>query len=345
MTLMLKEIFEQPTVIKAAIDGNYDLAKKLCVEIEKRKIKYVYLAGRGTSDHAGIYFKYILETYTHLPVALAAPSILTMYDGKVDFTDGLVVGISQSGEAADVLEVIKRANKQNALTMSITNFEKSPLASESNYHFCCNAGLEKSVAATKTFTAEMVICALITALLSKEDDLLKQVLSISDLIKNYLENYSIDKKAVKLLKDKKECFVLARGMNYPISLEATLKIQETCYVRARGYSISDFYHGPLAMLEKDMPVILIAPEGASTKDIKEIVMRLKDNDCSIISFTNIDSIKEDSSGIIDLPSGLNDFISPFISAVAIQRYACDLSLLKGLNPDNPRNLKKVTITK
>lgn len=345
MIYMEKEINEQPKVLEHLLLKSIEKAKELCEDIKKRDIKFIYLAGRGTSDNAGVYIKYIIETYVGIPVALAAPSVITLYNGKPNLKECLVIGISQSGEALDVLEVIRLANVQEALTMTITNFEKSPLAKEAMYHFNCYAGEEKSVAATKTFTSEMYIGAIITAVLLNKEKLLQMVKDIPNKAKNYLSNYIINKEAVNTLKNKKECFVLARGMNYPIALEAALKIQETCYIRARAYSLSDFYHGPLAMLEKDMVVILIAPNGQSLKDTLAMIEKLNENKCIIISFTNNSEVKNKSTYSIDIFDNMNDFESPILNAISIQRFALKLSLLKGLNPDNPRNLRKVTLTK
>ncbi|MBN2853512.1 MAG: SIS domain-containing protein [Clostridia bacterium] len=345
MTFMEKEINEQPDVLALLLDKSLSKAEELCKEIKKRNINFVYIAGRGTSDNAGVYIKYILETYAKMPVALAAPSVITLYHGKPDLKDCLVIGISQSGEALDVLEVIKLANEQGAVTLSITNYDESPLAKLAAYHFNCFAGEEKSVAATKTFTSEMFIGAIITAALSDNDELTRWIHEIPGKAKKYISEYVIDINAVNSLKDENECFVMARGMNYPIALEASLKIQETCYVRARAYSLSDFYHGPFAMLQDQTNVIMIAPEGESINDTLDMVQKLNAVGCKVISFTNNKMIKDCSTHNIEIYNDMNDFESPIINAIAIQRFALKLSLAKGLDPDHPRNLRKVTLTK
>jgi len=345
MTYMEKEIKEQPSILENLFIKTFKKANILKEQIKKKDIKYIYLAGRGTSDNAGVYLKYIMESYVGIPVALAAPSVITLYNGKLNLKECLVIGISQSGEALDVLEVINLAKKQGAITLTITNYENSPLAKISDFHFNCFSGEEKSVAATKTFTAEMFIGAIITATLSDNKDLLELVKNIPNKAKQYIEEYDINDSAIQLMKDKQECFVLARGMNYPIALEGALKIQETCYVRARAYSLSDFYHGPLAMLQENTYVILIAPKGESSKDIIKIIEKLNDNKCIIIAFTNDEDISELCTKSINIYNDMSDFESPILNAIAIQRFALQLSLSKGLNPDQPRNLRKVTLTK
>ena len=345
MTLMMKEIGSQPDVLEKVLLENSEQVKKLCSEIKNRKIKFLYMAARGTSDHAAVYTKYIMETHTGIPVAFAAPSVITVYGGKPNLADALVVGISQSGKAEDVLEVIRHARLQGALTASITNYDSSPLAVESEYHFRCYAGEEKSVAATKTFTAQMMVMAMITAELSGNDNLLNELRQVpaklSELIK---ETDYIDKVAGKF-KAMEECFVLSRGTNYSIALEGALKIQETCYVRAKAYAISDFYHGPLALLDDEIPVFVIAPKGKISGDAKALMRVLNKYGIQTVAVTNDISISKTASLVISIPKGITDFTSPFLSAVAMQIFACRLSIAKGLDPDNPRNIKKVTITR
>jgi len=345
MTYMEKEIKEQPLILENLFIKTVEKANRLKKVIKEKDIKYIYLAGRGTSDNAGVYLKYIMESYVGIPVALAAPSVITLYNGKLNLKECLVIGISQSGEALDVLEVINLAKKQGATTLTITNYDESPLAQIASFHFNCYSGEEKSVAATKTFTAEMYIAAIITAILSDDKNLLELVKNIPNKAKEYITEYAINGKAIQLMKDKQECFVLARGMNYPIALESALKIQETCYVRARAYSLSDFYHGPLAMLQENTHVLLIAPEGESSKDIIKIVEKLNDNKCIVIAFTNDEKVRNLCTESINIYNTMNDFESPILNAIAIQRFALQLSIAKGLNPDQPRNLRKVTLTK
>jgi len=345
MTLMQQEINSQPDVLEGLIDKSLPKVDALCDEIIERDIKLVYIAARGTSDHAAVYSKYILETYTGIPVAFAAPSIITVYDADINLKDALVVGISQSGKAEDVLSVVKHANSQGALTVCLTNYDDSPMAKEGKYHFSCMAGEEKSVAATKTFTAQMMIMALLVSRLSGRDDLLERLRMIPTRIRQFLNNCKIDTGLIEKLRDMNECFVLARGKNYAIALEGALKIQETCYVRAKAYATSDFYHGPLALLDEKIPVFLIAPLSRTSHDTREILKRISDYGIKTIAVTNDGEIEKMASDVIRIPDGIRGIDSPFVTAVAMQQFACMLSLAKGLDPDNPRNIKKVTITK
>lgn len=346
MTEMLKEIKQQPETLKRCIENNNALLSQIICEIKKKNIDNLLIAARGSSDHSGIYGKYIIEHELGLPVSLCAPSIITLYGRKLNLKNTLVVGISQSGKAEDVLEVIKNAKSQNALSISITNNTESPLANLTDFHLFADAGIEKSVAATKTFTAQMMLLALLTAKWSGNKTLFNELEIVPENIKNILEMEEMIEAKAQLCRNMKDGFVLARGINYPIALEGALKIQETTYIKTKGYAISDFYHGPFAMVEQGTNIIVFAPEGPSLSDAKEIVEKLERVKAEIVLVTNTKGEFEDKDKIIfKIPTTSNDLVSPFYNTLWAQIFACKLSLAKGLDPDLPRNLKKITITR
>lgn len=345
MIKMWEEILEQPEVLERCINSNRETIKNIVEAIERKNITSVVIAARGTSDHAGIYGKYIIEYEMGIPVSLSAPSIITIYQKKLDLSNSLVVGLSQSGEAADVLEVIKSANSCGAVTVSVTNNPESPLAAKAKYHLFCNAGLEKSVAATKTCITEMYLLAQLVAEWSGNEDINKELSIISNNISKMFEKKEEIIKKLERYRFMDECFVLARGINYPIAMESALKIQETCYVRAKAYATSDFHHGPFAMIQKDMPVIVYAPNGPSLKDVTEMIKKLKQSAAEVIVVSNNKEVLDMGDCAFEIPQTSNDMISPFYNVVIAQMFACGLSLVKGLNPDAPRGLNKVTITR
>lgn len=345
MVHMWNEILEQPNALKKCAAGSKPVISKLVEEIRKRNISSVVIAARGTSDHAAIYTKYILEYMLGIPVALAAPSIITIYNRKLKLENNLVMGISQSGKAADALEVIKSANKCGALTVSITNDSNSPLANEACYHLFCDAGVEKSVAATKTFTTEMMLAAQLVAEWSGDNEMKKELERVPDNVSTIFNQADDIIRKVERYRFMNECFVLARGINYAAAMEAALKIQETCYVRAKAYAASDFHHGPFAMVEDNMPVIMYAPNGPSLKDMEEMAGKVKNAGAEVVVVSNNEHMLEAANCSFTIPQTDNDIVSPFYNAVVAQMFACRLSLAKGLNPDAPRGLKKVTITK
>lgn len=345
MAQMWDEIMEQPEVLGRCLRSNERVLAGLVAGIKSRQVSSIIIAARGTSDHAAVYGKYVFEMLTGLPVSLAAPSVFTMYGKSVNMANSLVLGISQSGKAADVLEVIRAANAQGAVTGTITNFTDSPLAAEARYHLYCDCGLERSVAATKTFTAQLYLLAQLAAVWTANDDFLRALAAIPGGMLKTFETAGDIARKVERYRFMKECFVLARGVNYAIALESALKIQETTYVRAKAFATSDFHHGPFAMIEKDMPVIVYAPEGPSLEDVSGMIRKLKDHEAEIVVVSDNEELQRYGDCFLEIPKTGNDFISPFYNVAVAQMFACRLALARGLNPDSPRGLNKVTITR
>jgi len=345
MSQMWFEIQEQPQVLKNCLEKNQNTLISLAQVLKEREINHVIIAARGTSDHAAIYAKYLIEIKMGIPVTLAAPSVFTLYNKTLLFNNSLVIGISQSGKAADVLEVIRAAKVQGVPTLSVTNDEASPLAQEAQFHLYCAAGVEKSVAATKTFTSQIYLLAQLVALWSGDEAFKAELARVPALITQIIENADQVKNKVERYRFMNECFVLARGINYAIALEGALKIQETTYVRAKAYATSDFHHGPFAMVDDHMPVVIFAPQGPSLKDIHEMIQKLKNAGADLLIVSNDAETLAMGNCSLEIPSEVNDFISPFVNVVTAQIFACNLAKLRGLNPDAPRGLSKVTITR
>lgn len=342
---MKQEIFQQPDVLKNCLDIYKTTLRDVVADIASREIHTVIIAARGTSDHAAVYGKYLIEHKIGIPVSLAAPSILTMYGSKINFENTVVIGISQSGMAEDVLEVVKKAKEQGTLALSITNNEKSLLAEAADYHLFTNAGLEESVAATKTFTSQMMMIALLVALWADDKEMYNSLADVPESIRKVLDMNKEIKAIAQGYTDMDSCFVLARGLNYPIALESSLKIQETSYVKAKGYAISDFHHGPFAMVDENTLIIVFAPQGNSYEDAREMIEKLNETGVQVIVVTNDRKFDLKNNHVFYIPESEHDYITPFYNAVWAQLYACNLSLLRGLNPDCPRGLNKITITR
>ncbi|HEY8462548.1 MAG TPA: SIS domain-containing protein [Bacillota bacterium] len=344
MVKMWDEIREQPEVLARSLQ-NLQLIREVVKAIRSRNIDFVYIAARGTSDHAAVYGKYLMETILGIPVALAASSVLTVYQRSLKLKNALVIGISQSGKAADALEVIRNANAQGAITLTITNAPDSPLASEAQFHLCCNAGLEISVAATKTFTAELFLLAQLVAEWAADEGLKQELAQVpGKLTETFKLSEDIAQKAIRY-RFMNECFVLARGINYAIALETALKIQETNYVRAKAFAVSDFWHGPIAMVDQEIPVIVLAPKGPSLQDVEAMIAKLQTVQAELLIVSNQCEILRQGACSFAIPETENDAISAFFNVCVAQIFSCQLALIKGLNPDRPRGLNKVTITK
>jgi len=346
MTKMLNEIFQQPKVLEGIENENKDILTALVKELNEKKINHAVLSGRGTSDHAAVYGQYMLGIYKNVVTALAIPSCITLYNGKPDMANDLVIGISQSGEAADALAVIETANSQGAVTVAITDNKQSPMAKIAKYHLYCNAGLEESVAATKTFTAQMYLLALLTAYWSGSSELLNSLRTLPDSLKKAVESISsIVMPRVERYRYMEEGFVLARGFCYSIALEMALKIQETCYIKMQGYAVSDFYHGPLAQINSEVPVIILAPVGEAFEDLEAMIDRITSMGTQVMVVTDDKALAKKYENSVLLAALGSEATSVFLFAVFAQCFAEHLSVSKGLNPDSPRALKKITITK
>lgn len=339
MTWMEKEIKEQPAKLTESYEFNKFKIIELAKLIKEKSIDRCIVAARGSSDHAAIFFKYLMEIYTDMSVSLAAMSVLSLYKGNIKFNKTLVIGVSQSGGAADVENYLKVANDSGALTVAITNDQESIVAKAGQISLFMNVGIEKSVAATKTMTTEMYLLARIVEHLS----LNKELRDSLDLAPHSMSLvFSLKEEIVsiaKKYKDTKSLVILGRGLNLAVAFEGALKIQETCYIEARGFAISDFHHGPFASIQEGSKVIILATKGVTFDNACEMIEKCKGIDADVETLTNDVSL----SPSICLPL-CDEIQAPFILMVALQLLALEISLCKSLNPDQPRRLKKVTVT-
>ena len=344
MTLMHKEIMEQPEVLGRLYERNKETILSLVEELRARRVTKAVFAGRGTSDNAAVFAQYLLGVYKGVVSALAIPSSMSAYGADMHFEDCLVAGISQSGQASDALFVLTQAGEKGAPTLAITNDEASPMAKRAKYHLFCAAGEEKSVAATKTFTAQMYLAARLAAEWSANGDLSAALDRVPEQMEKFLAS---PPEALSLLVERfryaDDGFVLSRGFNYPVALECALKLNETCYMKIKGYSVSDFYHGPLAQLDEKTPVLMLAPRGALFEDICALLCRMASLGVRANVVTDDAGLAREYNGVL-LPHTGHEASSAFIFTAFAQLFAENLSVSRGLNPDEPRNLKKVTLT-
>ena len=345
-TIMSKEIEEQINILAQIEEKNKTVLTKIAQEVKNKNITHATLAGRGTSDHACKYGIYMLGTFCNMVAGDVCASVITLYDSKPNFNNNLIIGISQSGKAADMIEVLKQGNSSGAITVAITNDENSPMANTAKYHLFCNAEKEISVAATKTFSAQLALIAYLTGYISENTKLLENLRKIPIYLKETLNNskIKIEKCAEKLI-PAYDAFILARGYLFPIALETALKIQETCYIKSKGYAISDFYHGPLAQIDEKTPIVLLAGKGHAFKDACDMIEKLQSLGNNPTVITNDIELSKKIENSVLLPDNDYEPTSIFIFTIFIQSLAEYVSVNRGLNPDSPRALNKVTITK
>lgn len=352
---MRDEIRQQPAAIERTLKSEWKLTQKLRSVFENRRPRFIVLAARGTSDNAAQFGRYLIEMTTGIPVSLAAPSIYTLYQARVDLKDSLVVAISQSGESTDTNMVLERAKEAGAITIGITNEPESSLAKLAEYTFLVQAGKEKSVAATKTYSGQLFVFYLLAHALGaaiqldelkKLPDLAQAALKLEPEIAERAERYRFMDHAV----------VIGRGLNYANSFEYALKLMETCYVVAERFSSADLLHGPIAMLDASFPAFVLAPSGVTWQPIRELIERLISIKAETLVFTdksNKDAQKVPGleKRVVSIPVALSrksalpeEVYTPIPYIIPGQLFAASLADVKGLNPDQPRTLSKVTRT-
>jgi glucosamine--fructose-6-phosphate aminotransferase (isomerizing) len=343
-THLYKEIHEQPEVLEYLLNNERDKIIEIASLIDKLKPSNVIIAARGTSDNVGRYAKYLLGAENGLNVGLAAPSLFTIYKKPPRFKNSLVMGISQSGQSPDIVAVLAEAQRQGAQTLAITNDPESPLADTVDMTVNLHAGVEKSVAATKTYTTSLLAVAMLSAALSKSAAMWDALDGIPKAVLKTLEIDPLAVIAASRWRFTNRCVVIGRGFNYASAFEIALKLKELTYIIAEPYSPADLLHGPFAIVERDFPVIVIAPNGAILPNIKKLLEDL----CQTGADTLIISDDKDTLNMGDLPLRLPyplpEWLSPIASIVAGQLFALRLTETKKLDIDRPRRLKKVTRT-
>jgi len=342
---LYQEIHEQPQVLQKVLEKGSGDIQQLAEEIQRRQIRYVVLAARGTSDNAGRYAKYLLGMANGLVVALATPSTFTIYEQPPRLEDCLVLGISQSGKSPDIVAVLAEACRQGALTAAITNVVDSDLAQEGDFVIGLYAGEECSVAATKTYTSELMVIALLSASLAKNDQMQDSVRRIPDVIATTLSMEEQVVEVVQRFRYMRECVVIGRGYNYATAFEIALKLKELTYTIVEPYSSADFLHGPLALIEHGFPVLTIAPSGKMLPEMKEFIAILQGRDAEVIAISDDVEVLEMAHIPLTLPVKVPEWLSPITAIIPGQLLAMHLAEIRNYDPDKPRGLSKVTETR
>lgn len=340
-TRMYKEIHEQPEVLGRILDEEWTSVLAAAGRLRERGFRLVMLAARGTSDNAAYYAKYLFEVTLGVPTALASPSAFTLYESKMKLDDVLVIGISQSGESKDVLETIRRSKELGASTLSLTNDEGSSLAGAADHHFFLRAGKEESVAATKTYTAELLVLYLLVEALNGGETPSSEARRLPELAREVL---AAEWRGTERYRYAEYLVVTSRGYNLATAQEAALKLMETSYVVAHAFSAADLRHGPMAMIGRDFPVVAIVPPCKARPGMKEMVENLAERGAEVVVIGDDAELTSRAPASFLVPLSCPEELSPVLYAIPPQMLSHDLSLLKRLDPDAPRGLSKVTET-
>jgi len=338
---LLQEIHEQPETLRRVIEDNRTSAEAIAHRIRDRAPTSVVIAARGTSDNAARYAQYVFGARNGLSVALAAPSLFSLYKTPPRLDGALVVGISQSGESPDLVSVLEEARAQGRLTLAITNHPASPLGTAADLCLELRTGTEAAVAATKTYTAQLSAIALLSTALAGDVGALTGVVSDVERVLGSAERIA---ESAHGFADVQRAAVLGRGYNLSTAFEWALKIQELAGVVAQPYSAADFVHGPLALVSRGFPVLAVAPMGRPHASIHSLLGRVRNELGSKLAvISNAPSTLDLAHAPIEIPSG-PEWLTPIVSAVAAQLFAYHLAIAAGCDPDSPRTIEKVTRT-
>lgn len=346
MSHLYDEIHEQPQVIDRLIHDEQDSVAQIARELRRRPIRYILIAARGTSDNAATYGKYLFGNILRLPVALAAPSLYTIYHTPPRTgAEVLTIGISQSGESPDIVAVLEEARHHGASTLAISNELDSPLARAAEYGIACRAGQEQSVAASKTYTAQLAALALLAAHWSGEADRKSQLELLPQAVEKTLALGEVLRVGVERYRYIETAFALGRGYNYATAFEIALKLKELSYILIEAYSSADFMHGPIAVIERGFPAMLVAPSGEVYPDMLAVAKDLRDKGAELIVISDRTEALELATLALQMPVAVPEWLSPIVCVIPGQLFAHYVTLAKGYDPDHPRGLRKVTLTR
>ncbi len=338
------EIFEQPLRLGSLL-GQRQRVEEIAAAVRRREVRYAFLAARGTSDNAGRYANYLLGAQNSLPVALATPSLFTYYQQPPRLDGALVVAISQSGQSPDIVSVLEEGRRQGCLTLAVTNAPNSPLAQAADLVLDIQAGEEKAVAATKTYTAELLALAMLSAALKNDGEMWNDLERLPAFVEEAIAQDGAVAQMSQRYRYMQQCVVLGRGYNYATAFEWALKLKELTYVIAEPYSSADFQHGPIAMVGGGFPVLAVAVNGRVLDSMLEMLTRLRQvHNAELLVISDDERALEPAQSAILLPAGMPEWLTPLVSIVPAQLFACHLTRAKGYDTEAPRAIKKITET-
>jgi glucosamine--fructose-6-phosphate aminotransferase (isomerizing) len=344
-SLIRKEILEQPEALRRLATEEWPRIERVARAIQKRQPRFLMLVARGSSDNAARYGQYLFGSLNRLPVALATPSLFTLYDSWPRLQDSVVLSISQSGQSPDIVAVMEEGRRQGAMTVAVTNDPDSPLAAAAEHNICLNAGPERSPAATKTYTTSLLALALLSRAMNEARDWLPAVERLPELVADLLRSSEAVSQAAERYRFMEACVVVSRGYNHATAYEIALKLKELTYVLAEPHSSADFRHGPLALVERGFPILVIVPEGFVAEELVDFLKQLRDRGAELL----VISAMEEALGYADtplrLPKDVPEWLSPVVAAIPGQLFTLGLAMAKGVDPDQPRGITKITLTR
>jgi glucosamine--fructose-6-phosphate aminotransferase (isomerizing) len=337
------EIAEQPAVVERLLTEQSAAIEIVAAEVRRRRPRYVVIAARGTSDNAARYAQHLLGRMCGLPVALATPSLHTLYDAAPRYEDALAIGISQSGASPDVVSVLEAARRDGSMTLAITNDAGSPLAGAAEHVIDLCAGVEASVAATKTYTASLAAIAALAAAVAQDRAAQRELLALPRLL---AEQLALGGPAIELASEAagwQRMAVVGRGANYATAFEAALKFKELTSFTAEPYAPADFLHGPIAIVRDGYPVLTVAVQGPALGDAAALLDAVRARDGQICLITDTPELAQEHEPVLPVVAG-PEWLSPAACVIPAQLLAVATAEHLGHDVDAPFGLQKVTRT-
>ncbi|NLX10403.1 MAG: SIS domain-containing protein [Chloroflexi bacterium] len=344
-TKLEQEINQQPGVLATLLENEREHIHEIAQRIKKVNPKFAVIVARGTSDHAARYAQYTFGALGGLYVGLVTPSVTTLYNATPRFEDALVIGISQSGRSLEPTRILEEAQASGAaLTLSITNDPASPLAQVADHHIALHAGPELSLAATKTYTGQLMALALLAGYLGEPPGWQDAITQVPEWVAQTLEMNHGTRAAAARYTFATHCVTLARGFNYCTGCEIAIKLKELSYVAAEAYSSADFHHGPKAIVEPGFPILAIAPQGKAYPSMLESIDTVSASGADLAIISNVPELRQRARLALPIPADIPEWLSPLVAVVPGQLLALGLSEARGIDVDSPRGLHKVTLT-
>jgi glucosamine--fructose-6-phosphate aminotransferase (isomerizing) len=338
--IMAAEIREQPDVLARICRDGWPAIKEAADAIRRRAPRFVVFVARGTSDHAALYGKYLVEIRLPLAAGSASPSTMTVYGARPDLRDVLVVAVSQSGASPDIVEPVARAREAGAITVAMTNSAGSPLAEAAEFHLDVLAGPERAVAATKTYTAELLTLFLFVEALAGRDG--AEAMTLPEQARTVLAREEETAQLAVRYRFAEQLVTTARGYNYATAREAALKLMETSYLVAYAFAGADLLHGPVAMIDRGFPVIAIVPAGPGGAAMRPVLDGLRERGADVLIVG--DPNARPAGRVLPLPDAGPEHLTPILAILPLQQFVWHLARERGTDPDQPRGLQKVTET-
>jgi glucosamine--fructose-6-phosphate aminotransferase (isomerizing) len=344
-SVLRSEIAEQPEVLERLLREGAGEVAAIAASLAGRNVRHVVMAARGSSDNAARYAQYLFGSHNRLSVTLATPSLFTRYMTPPNLDGALVVGISQSGQSPDLVAVVEEGRKQGCPTLAITNVVGSPLSATSDHTIFLRAGQEHSIAATKTYTAQLMALAMLSSAMASDRAWQRDLDRVPGFVAEALRgaDAAVDT-AAAALQSAGHGVVIGRGFNFATAFEVALKAKELAYVAVEPYSSADFQHGPIALVETGFAAIVVNVIGAVSGEVEDLLRTMCDRGAKPVVISNVPSSLALAAAPIRLPAGMPEWLSPMAAIAPAQLLAYSLSRARGFDPDRPRGLQKVTKT-